>query len=353
MQSVYEELRDMLLDDLRAALPVDGVLLHLHGAMISERCDDCEGDILERVRQIVGPKVVVGVEYDLHCHLTEQMRANADITIIYKEYPHTDIAERGEELYDLVMRAVRHEIRPVTALHDCRMVYMWRTPVEPMRGFVDRMQALEGKDGILSVSFGHGFPWADMAEVGAKFIVVADGDMPKAQALAAKLAREIWELRDKCGTPHDTIDGAIDFALAAPAGPIVLAEVADNAGGGAPSDSTLVLRRLVERGVQFGRHRLLLGSDRRKLLRRAGRGCAFRAPYRWQRRESLGRADRSVGDGAQGGRGALANRPERRARCVRPQCLGAHGWRHRYRAEHAPLSDILPRRVHQPRLHAG
>ena len=155
VQSVYEELRDMILDDLRAALPVDGILLHLHGAMISERCDDCEGDVLARVRQIVGPNVVVGVEYDLHCHLTEQMRANADVTIIYKEYPHTDIAERGEELYDLVTRAVRREIRPVTALHDCRMVYMWRTPVQPMRGFVDRMQALEGKDGILSVSFGH------------------------------------------------------------------------------------------------------------------------------------------------------------------------------------------------------
>lgn len=249
VQAVYEELRGMILDDLRAAMPVDGVLLHLHGAMISERCDDCEGDILVRVRQIAGPNVPVGVEYDLHCHLTEEMRANADITIIYKEYPHTDIAERGEELYDLVTRAARREIRPVTALHDCRMVYMWRTPVEPMRSFVDRMQALEGKDGILSVSFGHGFPWADMAEVGAKFIVVADGDMKKAQALAAKLAREIWEMRDRCGTPHDTIDGAIDFALAAPAGPIVLAEVADNAGGGAPSDSTLVLRRLVERGV--------------------------------------------------------------------------------------------------------
>lgn len=249
VQAVYEELRDMMLDDLRAALPVGGVLLHLHGAMISERCDDCEGDILARVRQIVGTNVPVGVELDLHCHLTEEMRANADIIIIYKEYPHTDIAERGEELYDLVTRVARREIRPAVALHDCRMVYMWRTPVEPMRSFVDRMQALEGKDGILSVSFGHGFPWADMAEVGAKFVVVADGDIAKAQALAAKLAGEIWGMRDRCGTPHDTIDGAIDFALAAPAGPIVLADVADNAGGGAPSDSTLVLRRLVERGI--------------------------------------------------------------------------------------------------------
>jgi microcystin degradation protein MlrC len=250
-QTAYEELRGMLLDDLRAAMPVDAVLLHLHGAMISERCDDCEGDILARVRALVGPDVPIGVELDLHCHLTEEMRANCDVMIIYKEYPHTDIGARAEEVYDLTTRAQRWEIRPVVALHDCRMVFMWRTPVEPMRGFVARMQALEGREGILSVSFGHGFPWADMAEVGAKFVVVADGDMAKAQALAARLAREIWDMREACGTPHDSIDGAIDVALDAAEGPVVLAEVADNAGGGAPSDGTLVLRRLVERGVSL------------------------------------------------------------------------------------------------------
>jgi microcystin degradation protein MlrC len=135
------------------------------------------------------------------------------------------------------------------ALHDCRMNNMWRTPVPPMREFVDRMSALEGRDGILSVSFGHGFPWADMAEVGAKFIVVADGEMAPAEALAARLAREIWAMRERTVQPHDTIDEALDFAVAAPEGPIVLADVADNAGGGAPSDNTHVLRRMVQRGV--------------------------------------------------------------------------------------------------------
>jgi microcystin degradation protein MlrC len=249
VRQVYEEFRDMLLDDLRAALPVDGVMLFLHGAMVAEGYDDCEGDILARVRAIVGPKIPVGVELDLHCHLTPAICDNA-IPVIFKEYPHVDGAARAEEVYTLVTRAARGEIRPVVALHDCRMIGMWRTPVQPVRGFVDRMAALEGKDGILSVSFGHGFPWSDVADVGAKFVVVADGDRDKARALAARLAREIWDLRDKTLTPHDSIDGAIDFALAAPKGPVTLADVADNAGGGAPSDSTFVLRRLVERKVK-------------------------------------------------------------------------------------------------------
>jgi microcystin degradation protein MlrC len=249
VRGVYEEFRDMLLDDLRAAMPVDGVLLFLHGAMVAEGYDDCEGDVLARVRAIVGPQVPIGVELDLHCHLTEAICDNA-IPVIFKEYPHTDTAERAEELYDLVIRAARGSIRPVVALHDCHMIGMWRTPVQPVRGFVDSMAALEGKDGILSVSFGHGFPWSDVAEVGAKFVVVADGDRGKAEALAARLAQELWDMREQTLTPHDSIDQAIDFALAAPAGPVTLADVADNAGGGAPSDSTFVLRRLVERSVR-------------------------------------------------------------------------------------------------------
>ena len=89
VRRVYEEFRDMLLDDLRAALPVDGVMLFLHGAMVAEGYDDCEGDVLSRVRAIVGPKVVVGVELDLHCHLTPEICDNA-IPVIFKEYPHID-----------------------------------------------------------------------------------------------------------------------------------------------------------------------------------------------------------------------------------------------------------------------
>ena len=176
LRAVYEELRDALLEDLKAAMPVDAVLLFMHGAMVAEGYDDCEGDTLERVRAVVGPDATIGVELDLHCHLTEAMRASADVIVIYKEYPHTDIVDRARDLYPLVVRTASKEIRPVMAYADCRIVNMWRTSREPVAGFVRRMEALEGRDGILSVSFGHGFPWGDVAEVGAKMLVVADGD---------------------------------------------------------------------------------------------------------------------------------------------------------------------------------
>jgi microcystin degradation protein MlrC len=218
--------------------------------MVAYGYDDCEGDLAAAIRAVVGPRVPIGMELDLHCHLTEAMRTSCDVIVTFKEYPHVDGAARAEEVYDLTLRTARGEIRPRMAFHDCRMISMWRTPVEPMKSFVARMGALERRDGILSVSFGHGFPWGDVAEVGARMVVIADGDMAKAERLAARLAGEIFALRHATHTPHDTVDQAIDFALAAPLGPVVLAEVADNAGGGAPSDSTFVLRRLIERGVR-------------------------------------------------------------------------------------------------------
>ena len=250
LRNIYEELRDMILADVRAAMPVDVVLLNMHGAMVADGYEDAEGDTLARVREIVGPKATIGIELDLHCHLTELMRTSANVIITYKEYPHIDIAERAGELYTLCTAAQRGEIKPVMAYYDCRMISMWRTTVEPMKSFVAKMAALEGKDGILSVSFGHGFPWGDVPEVGAKMVVIADGDAAKAAALAKELGEEIWRLREECFPRHDTIDGGIDAALAPGAGPIVIADVADNAGGGAPSDNTAILRRLVDRDVQ-------------------------------------------------------------------------------------------------------
>jgi len=251
LQPVYEGFRDTILGDLRAAAPVDIVLLFMHGAMVADGYDDCEGDMLTRVREIVGPDVTVGIELDLHCHLTEAMRTYADLIITFKEYPHTDMAARAHELYDLCVAAAENKIKPVIAYHDCRMTSIWRTTFEPVKSFVARMRSLEGKNGILSVSFGHGFNWGDVAEGGAKIVVVADGDMAKAQALARQLGDEIWRMRHETLLVSDTVDQGIDAATAddGTGKPLVLADQADNAGGGAPSDNTSILRRLVDRRV--------------------------------------------------------------------------------------------------------
>ena len=251
-QVVYEALRDEILRDLADALPVDIVLLSMHGAMVATGCDDCEGDLLAKVRQLVGPKVLIGGELDLHCHITKAMVDNADVLVTFKEYPHVDATARAKEVFNLCYQAHQTGVKPVMRVSDCRMISMWHTPIEPMRSFVARMQALEGDNGVLSVSFGHGFPWGDVADVGAKMLVVMDGHVADARArgdaLARELAQELFAMREHT-QPH-TLDlaSAIERAAAGP-GPVVLADVADNAGGGAPSDSTFVLDAILKRGL--------------------------------------------------------------------------------------------------------
>ncbi|EYS97402.1 hypothetical protein CF68_14060 [Cupriavidus sp. SK-4] len=245
----YETLREELLTDLRAALPVDMVLLGLHGAMVADGYDDCEGDLLQRVRAIVGPEVVIGAELDPHCHLTPEMTAYADVLVAFKEYPHTDVLERALELVDLCAATVEGKVRPVAAVVDCRMIVTVHTSREPARGFIDRIQSLEGRDGVLSISVAHGFSWGDVPGMGTKVLVYADGDQARADALARQLADELIAMRDGLTVRYPDIDTSLDEALACDGGPVVLADGADNPGGGAASDSTFLLRRMIERGI--------------------------------------------------------------------------------------------------------
>jgi microcystin degradation protein MlrC len=159
VRAVYESFRDEILADLQRARPVDLVLLALHGAMVAGGYDDCEGDLLARILGILGPSVPVGAELDLHCHITDAMVRHATALVAYKEYPHIDIPERAEDLFRIVANAAERKTKPVSASFDCRMISTYRTTEQPLRGFVDRMKALEGRDGIISVSLGHGFPW--------------------------------------------------------------------------------------------------------------------------------------------------------------------------------------------------
>jgi microcystin degradation protein MlrC len=246
----YETMRDEILDQLKKALPVDGLLLGLHGAMVAHGYDDVEGDIIERARAIVGPKCVIGVELDPHCHLTMKRLAKSDIIVLYKEFPHTDVVERAEDVLDLVLATLRGKIKPVMSVYDCRQIQSYPTTIQPMRGLVDRIMAMEGKDGILSVSIAHCFPYGDVAEIGTRVLVIADGDKKKADALATKLGEELVSLRGKTRPPYSDVKGGIGEGVAFNDLPVVIADPADNAGGGAPSDNTEILQHLIDNKVE-------------------------------------------------------------------------------------------------------
>jgi microcystin degradation protein MlrC len=250
VDAAYVALKALILRDLEAAMPVSAVVLILHGGMTSQSVDDCEGDLLAAVRSLVGPSVPITASLDLHCHLTALMLQQANALIAYKEYPHTDIVETAERAADLAIAAAEGEIRPRMAAADCRAMGLWPTLTGPLRAFVDRVRALERQPEILSVSVGHGMAYGDVPEAGAKVWVITDDNPAQATRLAQQLALELFGLRERIGTRFAPLPEAM-ARLDAWRGdkPLVLADVADNPGGGAMGDSTFLLRALADRAI--------------------------------------------------------------------------------------------------------
>lgn len=276
VKKVYEGFRDEIVADLKAALPVDGVFLSMHGAMVAEGYDDCESDLLAHVRKTVGPDVPVGVELDLHCNVGAGTMRDATVLVLFKEYPHVDVSERAEDLFNVMEGAIEGRTRPVMATWDCRMIGVFHTTREPMRGFVDKLMAMEGKDGVLSLSIAHGFPWSDIPEMSSRMIVVTDNDRPKAEKLAKELGMEFWGMRDKTQPPYVTLGTAMARASShnLPK-PMVLADVSDNAGGGAASDSTFILRELLDKKIKDAAIAMFWDPGVVKLAFEVGEGAEF------------------------------------------------------------------------------
>jgi microcystin degradation protein MlrC len=271
----YEALRDRLLGDMRAAAP-DMVLLALHGAAMAEGYDDVEGDILLCARAILGPQIFIGATLDPHAHLTGPMLTHANALIAYKEYPHSDILARAAELMDLALATLAGAVRPVMAMWDCRMIGAFPTQLQPMRGFVEALNALErSSPAVLSLSLIHGFAQGDVTETGARMMAITHDDEGLALSLAENCGRKFVSLRHKVTPGFLAIDEALDRAEHVPPahGPLVLADAGDNPGGGAAGDATFLLRACIERGLTGIAFGLFFDPQVVDRCRRAGSGA--------------------------------------------------------------------------------
>ena len=247
LQAVWEGFRDEVVAQVRRDGPFDVILLCLHGAMVATGCDDCEGDLAHLLRQ-ASPGAAIGAVLDPHCHLSQALVDAADVVILMKEYPHIDLLARARELYALCVGVAARRVTPASALFDCRMVGFYPTTSEPMAGLVRQMRAMETRPGVLSVSFAHGFPWGDVFDTGSKVLAITDNDPALAAATAAELGHAIYGARHALLPVMPGIDDALVLAGATP-GCVVLADTADNPGGGAPGDNVSLLRAMLARGM--------------------------------------------------------------------------------------------------------
>ena len=251
-QAAYQTLKAEFLTLLQNAGKLDGVLLDLHGAMVTDELEDAEGDLIQTVREIVGETWIV-TTLDLHANITTKMAQFSDVIIGFDTYPHVDCYERGFEAGQLLFGMNQGKIQPTMAYR--QLPLLTAPPAQctmkpPMTDVINALHALETESGIVTATLSMGFPFADITDAGVSVLVTTNGDMALAEARADQFAADIWEMREQFTFNLHTVEDAIEIANHTDGNPIVLADGADNPGGGGPCDGTTILQKFIDADVQ-------------------------------------------------------------------------------------------------------
>ncbi|MFN3627369.1 MAG: M81 family metallopeptidase, partial [Parvibaculum sp.] len=281
-EDAFERVMAMMIEDLRAAGPVDAVYLDLHGAMVTEHFDDGEGEILRRVRAVIGRDVPLVASLDLHANVTAQMVDEADALIGYRTYPHVDMAETGARAAEHLFRLVRSGQRQAKAMR--RLDYLIPltaqcTLIEPAAELYALVAETEGRmlgnGRVTSVSFTTGFPPVDIPECGP--VVVAYGETEAAAEAAAQriadAAREAEsDFKEKLWSARDAVAHAIRHS-APGKGPVVLADTQDNPGAGGNGDTIGILSELIAQDARNACLAVLYDPESAARAAQAGEGA--------------------------------------------------------------------------------
>jgi microcystin degradation protein MlrC len=252
-RQTFETLAGELCNRIAAALPADGIVLTLHGAMVAEDFPDAEAEIARRVRDLAGQDVPIAVTLDLHANIGQTMVDRVDVITTYDTYPHVDAAERAREAVDLLVRTIRGEIRPAMALAKPPLLPVPQaiaTAEGPFKTLFDRAFAMERSGAALTVTVAGGFAYADVPEAGVSLLVTTDDDPEAARRLVDELATLAWSLRYDMVVHNAPPAEAVAEAIAFPRGPVMLVDVGDNIGGGTPGDGTVLLAELLAQDAQ-------------------------------------------------------------------------------------------------------
>jgi microcystin degradation protein MlrC len=250
----FEQITGMILGACEQKGPIDGVLLHLHGAMVTDSHEDAEGELLARLRRRLGPQAPIVVTLDLHANVTQRMADNADGLIAFRTYPHVDMYERAWQGAQLLERAMHGEIRPVTVIARRPMIYgldRGRHQSGPMAELLARGEAIERRGQALTVSICAGFSRSNIQDVGPSVTVTTDGSDPRAQVIAESFMEYAWETRHFSSFELLSVAEVVALARNGKPGdkPLLVADYTDNPGGGGYGDATAFLKGLVGAGI--------------------------------------------------------------------------------------------------------
>ena len=246
----YAQLKIELLERLAAALPVDGVLLPLHGAAAAEGTGDLEGDLIQAVRAIVGPQIPIVATLDLHAHVTAEMVAHADALLAWETYPHADSFSTGQRGAQMLVEILAGRCHPAMAMAKVPVItgaiHGSTLGDDPFAQLMRQTKAYEGQPGVLSTSLFLVHPYLDQPGMGSGALVITDGDQERAVAIASELALAYWDRRFDLEPLSWTPADAVADGLTVEGGPVLLVETADCCGGGAAGDSVASLTALLQ-----------------------------------------------------------------------------------------------------------
>jgi microcystin degradation protein MlrC len=275
----FDYLKGLLVRRIEQAMPADGILLDLHGAMVTEEHEDADAEILRAVKEAVGPDIPIVVTLDLHANISPALAARSSVIIGYDTYPHVDMGERGREAALLMRHMVRDEVNPVQAYRQLPLLTMppmQCTLREPMQSLIKELHELESATGMLTATIAMGFPFADIQDMGVSVLATSDGDRQLAERAADQLASRLWELRDDLQPSLTSIEDALQIAGNTD-GLVIFADGSDNPGGGAPCDGTVALQAMIDADFQGGIVGVMYDPETVSQAKEVGVGGRFRA----------------------------------------------------------------------------
>ncbi len=246
----FEVISTAIIDAIKSAGAIDGLYLDLHGAMITERHDDGEGELLRRIRAVFGDALPVAISLDMHANVTAEMVKHATSISIYRTYPHLDMAETGARAFAQLQRHIQDE-RPAKAFRQIPYIIPMHAQFTG-DGAMKRLYeiAIQASDATVQVELAVGFTGGDMADTGPSIIAHAP-DQATAETAADEMLKQALNAEPEFDCHLPTARDAVETAMNCPAGkPVTIADVQDNPGGGTPSDTTGVLRALVDKNAQ-------------------------------------------------------------------------------------------------------
>jgi microcystin degradation protein MlrC len=247
----YQEFKSEILDGLIENAPLDGIYLDLHGAGVVNGIDDLEADLLIAIRSLVGNDVPITASFDLHGNITQQMADVLDGSFACHQYPHIDMHLRAEEAVRLIARMLDDDIHPVTYVVTVPMLIPLTTTFRGIgEQVLSEMLAAESEQGVIDVSWFHGFPYTDIAHIGSYIVVTTESDRLQAERIACQLALMLWQRREDFRPLSLSAEQAIAVALTYKKNAVVINETSDNCGGGAPGDGTHLLSALLKAGLE-------------------------------------------------------------------------------------------------------